>query len=190
MIWLLKSIFLRYREHNGCQGWFMDRCHAIENWGSAAKPRHLSCHLDIYAKSMHYRYRCIVSIFHLYIVQFINKHISVVIRSLEAQVARAFSTLKIRDDLLFDDIADEVWWVLLLDPTPFFPWKTYPIFWTSFLQNPSLETKLRLFLKSWVRMLLRGLVFCLQTRKIFKPWLGTSSREKFSAHDLMTSLPE
>lgn len=93
----------------------MDRCHAIENWGSAAKPRHLSCQVDIHAKSMHYRYRCIVSIFHLYIFQFINKHISVVIRSLEAQVARAFSTLKIRDDLLFDDIADEVWWVLLLD---------------------------------------------------------------------------
>lgn len=73
MIWLLKSIFLRYREHNGCQGWFMDRCHTIENWGSAAKPRHLSCQVDIYAKSMHYRYRCIVSIFHLYIFQ-IHQH--------------------------------------------------------------------------------------------------------------------
>ena len=64
------------------------------------------CIIDIGALSLYFT--CIS-------FKFINKHISVVIRSLEAQVARAFSTLKIRDDLLFDDIADEVWWVLLLD---------------------------------------------------------------------------
>ena len=94
----------------------MDRCHAIENWGFSRQtstfklPGRYLCQIDAL-----YIDRCILFIFHLYIFQFINKHISVVIRSLEAQVARAFSTLKIRDDLLFDDIADEVWWVLLLD---------------------------------------------------------------------------
>ena len=163
MIWLLKSIFLRYREHNGCQGWFMDRCHTIENWGSAAKPRHLSCQVDIYAKSMHYRYRCIVSIFHLYIFQ-IHQHKYLSCNSIPWS-SGCQSLFHVENSWWFTFWWHcrwgLVWWVLLLDllqlmtnwwgknkitlSIPFFPWKTYPSFWTSFLQNPSLETKLCFF---------------------------------------------
>lgn len=75
---------------------------------------------------------------------------------------------------------------------PHFHWETYP----SLLNIISSESFpwnqiVAFFFKVMVRMLLRGLVFCLQTRKIFKPWLLYKLQGKISStwfDDLLTGI--